>query len=103
MVPLFFLLFLINTLRPVLSEIICSRFLIFGSLILFIILVFFLKILTKLSVCLTDNFFSMILFAIKDALSRPTRILACPEVIFFFSIYYKTSLGKFNNLKEFVI
>ena len=63
---------------------------------------FFLKIFTKFSVCLTDNFFSIILLAIKDAFSRPTKILAWPAVIFFFYIF-KTSLGKFNNLRELVI
>ena len=81
--PLFLLLFLIFTLKPVLSEITCSRSLILGSLERVILLPFFLKILTKFSVCLTDNFFSMILLATNTAFSKPTRILAWPEVIFF--------------------
>ena len=102
-VPLFFLLFFIKTLKPVLSEIISSKFFILGSFDDFKKLDFFLKIFTKLSVCLTDNFFSIILLAIKDAFSRPTKILAWPAVIFFSSIYSKTSLGKFNNLRELVI
>ena len=80
-VPLFFLLFFIKTLKPVLSEIISSKFFILGSFDDFKKLDFFLKIFTKLSVCLTDNF-SIILLAIKDAFSRPTKILAWPAVIF---------------------
>ena len=61
------------------------------------------KILTKFSVCLTDNFFSIILAATKLALSNPTKILAWPAVSFLSSSCFKTSEGKFNNLKELVI
>ena len=75
-VPLFLGLFLIETLNPVLSETVCSKFLILGSFDDFIKLDFFLKILTKFSACLTDNFFSIILLATNKALSRPTKILA---------------------------
>ena len=35
-----------------------------------------LKILTKFSVCLTDNFFSMTFFATKKAFSNPTKTFA---------------------------
>ena len=81
-VPLLFLLFLIITFNPVLSETVSSRFLIFGSLLKVDLTFFVLKILTNFSACLTDNFFSIILFAINRALSNPTRTLAWPEVIF---------------------
>ena len=37
-----------------------------------------LKILTKFSDCRTERFFSIILFATNSALSRPTKIFACP-------------------------
>ena len=80
--PLFFLLFFIETDNPILLLIFSSKFFIFGSMDL-LTEAFFLKILTKFSACLTDNFFSIILLATNNALSRPTRILACPGVIFF--------------------
>ena len=63
----------------------------------------FLKILTKFSACLTDNFFSKILFATKEAFSNPTKILACPVVNFWVSISFITSAGRVKILKEFVI
>ena len=62
-----------------------------------------LKIFTKASDCLTDRFFSIILFATNKAFSKPTKILACPGDNFLFSIKFKTSRGKVNNLKLFVI
>ena len=64
-VPLFFLLFFIKTLKPVLSEIISSKFFILGSFDDFKKLDFFLKIFTKLSVCLTDKFFFYYLISYK--------------------------------------
>ena len=63
----------------------------------------FLKILTKFSACLTDNFFSIILLATNKALSRPTKILAWPVEIFLLSISSRTLRGKFNIRNEFVI
>ena len=102
-VPLFFLLFFISTFKPIFCVIECSKFFILGSLDDFKLTGFFLKILTKFSDCLTDNLFSIILFAINNALSRPTKILACPALIFLSSINFKTSGGKFSNLKELVI
>ena len=48
-VPLFFLLFLIETFKPILLEIDLSRFCIFGSLNFTLKPFFFLKILTKVS------------------------------------------------------
>jgi hypothetical protein len=47
---------------------------------------FFLINLTKFSVCRTESFLLTILFAINSALSSPTKIFACPDVIFFFLI-----------------
>ena len=87
----------------VLSEIDCSKFLIFGSLEDSVIPGFFLKIFTKLSACLTDNFFSIILFAIKIAFSSPTKILACPALSFLSSIMLSISKGKLSSLREFVM
>ena len=81
-----------------------SRFLIFGSIDLLVkILFFFLKILAKFSACLTESFFSIILFAMNNALSNPTSILAWPALIFFSSTNFNTSLGKLSNLSELVI
>ena len=37
------------------------------------------------------------------ALSKPTKIFACPAEIFLTSISFKTSFGKVKSLKEFVI
>ena len=45
-----------------------------------------LNIRTKFSACLTESFFSIILFAINSALDNPTRILAWPAEISLFSI-----------------
>ena len=73
--PLFLLLLFIDTLSPVLFDILSSKFFTFGSLFKFIFLDL-LNNFTKASDCRTDNFFSIILLAIKLALSRPTRILA---------------------------
>jgi len=63
----------------------------------------FLKILTKFSACLTDNFFSMILFATKEAFSKPTKIFACPAVNFCNSISFITSSGSVKILSELVM
>jgi len=63
----------------------------------------FLNILTKLSACLTESFFSTILFATKDEFSNPTKILAWPAVNFCVSINLITSRGNVSSLKEFVI
>ncbi len=41
-----------------------------------------LKILTNFSACLTERFFSIILFATNSALFSPTKIFACPGVNF---------------------
>ena len=71
-VPLFLLLFLIVTLSPILSEIEFSKSLKFASLEMIALVFLFLNIFTKFSDCLTDNFFSIILFATKRAFSRPT-------------------------------
>ena len=80
--PLFCLLFEINTFKPILSDKEFSKSLTFASFDLRV-LVFFLKILTKFSACLTESFLSKIFSAINSALSNPTKILACPVVIFF--------------------
>ena len=81
--PLLFLLFLIETLSPIFSDIEFSKSLILESTLLEVFLLVFLNILTKFSACLTDNFFSINLFARNVALSSPTNIFACPAVIFF--------------------
>ena len=62
-----------------------------------------LKILTKFSDCLTERFFSIILFATNSALSRPTKIFACPAVSFWVSINFKTVSGRPNSLKKLAI
>ena len=69
----------------------------------FVFCFLFLKILTKFSDCLTESFFSIILFATKLALSRPTKILACPAVSLLFSIKLITSAGNVKSLKQFVM
>ena len=74
--PLLFLLFFIITFNPILSETDSSRFLIFGSLLIVELGFLFLNIFTNFSACLTDNFFSIILFAINNELSNPTKTLA---------------------------
>ena len=86
------------TFKPVLSEIDCSKFFIFGSFEDFNAFGFFLKIFTRFSLCLTDSFFSIIFLARNNALSKPTKIFACPALIFLSFISSKISDGKFNNL-----
>ena len=62
-----------------------------------------LKILTKFSDCLTERFFSIILFATNSALSKPTKIFACPADNFCVSINFKTACGRLSNLKQLAI
>ena len=83
------------------SERFNSRFFKFGSLTLNFGIFFVLKILTKFSACLTDNRFSIIFFAKKEAFSKPTNIFACPCDNLLFLIKSTTSIGKFSNLKQF--
>ena len=93
MEPLFLLLFLITTFNPIFSDIDFSKSLILGSMFLIAFLSDFFEILTRCSACLTDSFFSTILVAKKSAFSKPTKILACPALIFFSSTSLITSSG----------
>ena len=98
-VPVLFFLFLIDTFKPiwlVTDDSNCLKFGSFSFLITFLVL----KILTKFSDCLTDNFFSTIFFATKPAFSNPTNTFAWPCVNFLVSIKFWTSLGRESNLKE---
>ena len=74
--PLLFLLFLIKTFKPILLDTDISRSFILASFTLLGFCLLFLNILTKLSACLTESFFSTILLATKDEFSNPTKILA---------------------------
>ena len=73
-----------TTLRPIFSEMSLSKSLIFASFEGVNFGFLFLNIFTKFSDCLTESFFSIILLAIKLALSNPTNNLAWPALIFFF-------------------
>ena len=64
------------TLKPIFSEIEASRLLIFASLKFLFLEFFDLNNLTRFSACLTDNFFSIILFAKIILLSNQTKIFA---------------------------
>ena len=58
----------------------------------------------KLSVRQTENFVKIFKKkSYKKALSKPTKILACPAVIFFSSTNFRTSDGKFNKRNVLVI
>ena len=67
MFPLLFLLFLIETFNPISWMIDCSRALRFISFEELKDCFLILKIFTKFSDCLTESFFSIILFATNSA------------------------------------
>ena len=100
--PLFLLLFLISTFKPILFEMDNSRAIMFVSLIILDLGLLFLNNLTKFSACLTESFFSTIFDATKLEFSRPTKIFAWPEVIFLLSIK-KDLNNSLNITTDFII
>ena len=76
MEPILFFLFLIEIFKPVLSINEDSNSLILESFEIYFSIFFVLKIFTKFSACLTDNFFSIIFFARKVAFSNPINTFA---------------------------
>ena len=88
------MLFCISTFNPILFDTESSRAIILVSFVIFDFCLFFLNNCTKFSACLTESLFSIILFATKLALSRPTKIFACPVDNFLDSINFITHLVK---------
>ena len=86
-------MFLIEILIPIFSIVEDSSSFKFASLDVLKDFFFILKIFTKFSACLTERFFSIILFAINSALINPTKIFAWTAVNFFVSTNFKTGSG----------
>ena len=87
-----FFLFLIKTLRPIFSRTEFSNDCKLMSRCPLKDCFLILNIFTKFSACLTERFFSIILFATNSELSRPTKIFACPGVIFLSQLISKLHL-----------